>query len=315
MPEETTQDTAQQTEQTKDTTVLADATAQKTETQQTAATETLLTQPVSLVKSDGTFIEGWQEKLPEELRAEECLKLIPNFNEMVKQFVNQRKAIGKNKVAVPNEKSSESEWDAFYTSIGRPKSSDDYTTPETPKEMGDIYNDGAMKAAKDFAFKIGATQKQFNDFIAFDVATKQALMAENEEIEAKETRIAKENAEKELRTEFGMAFDERMHAANRIITEGITKESERVEFIENYGNDVKVIRLLSNIGARMSEHTALIGELTQKVPTEIQGRINEIQNNKDYTNRNSSMSEQERQALTDELNQLYNQLHPAKKTG
>ena len=295
-------------------TVLADATTPKPEVPVTPP-DTVLTQPVSLVKPDGTFIDGWQDKLPDDIKAEECLKLVPNFNEMVKQFVNQRKAIGKNKVALPNEKSDEKEWDAFFTAIGRPKSSDNYTTPETPKEMVDIYTDDAMKAAKEFAFKIGATQKQFNDYIAFDVAQKKALLAEQDEFEAKAIRVAKENAEKELRKEFGMAYDERMHAANRIITEGFKSESERIEFIETYGNDVRIVRLLSNIGARMSEHTALIGELTNKVPTEIQGRIKEIQNNKDYMNMNSGMSQEERQGLTDELNQLYKQLYPAKKTG
>ena len=139
--------------------------------------------------------------------------------------------------------------------------------------------------------------------------------SQENEIEIKEIRVARENAEKELRNEFGMAYDERMHAAKRIITEGFKTETERLEFITKYGNDVSVIRLLSNIGARMSEHTALIGELTNKVPTEIQGRIKEIQNNKDYMNMNSGMSQEERQGLTDELNQLYKQLYPAKKTG
>ena len=295
-------------------TVLADATTPKP-AEPVTPPETVLTQPISLVKPDGSFIENWQDKLPDDIKAEECLKLVPNFNEMVKQFVNQRKAIGKNKVALPNDKSDEKEWDAFFTAIGRPKSADNYTTPETPKELGDIYNDDAIKAAKEFAFKIGATQKQFNDYVAFDVAQKSALLAEQDEFEIKAIRVAKENAEKELRKEFGMTYDERVHAANRIITEGFKTDTERMEFIEKYGNDVSVIRLLSNVGARMSEHTALIGELTHKVPTEIQGRISEIQKNPNYMNVNSGMSQEERQHLTDELNQLYKQLYPAKKTG
>ena len=317
MAEETTQGT---TEQTTGSTVLADATTQKTETTGTqtgtqGTTETVLTQPVSLVKPDGTFIEGWQNKLPDDIKAEECLKLVPNFNEMVKQFVNQRKAIGKNKVALPNEKSDEKEWDAFYTAIGRPKSSDDYTTPETPKELGDIYNDNAMKAAKEFAFKIGATQKQFNEYVAFDVAQKSALLAEQDELELKEIRQQHDDTDKLLRKEWGMAYDDYIHASKRFLTESTDKESERLEVTAKYGNDPLLIKIFAKGGLRLQEHTALIGELTHKVPAEIQGRINEIQGNKDYANRNSSMSPEERQHLTDELSQLYKQLYPAKKTG
>jgi len=274
--------------------------------------EVLLTEPVSVVKADGTFIEGWKDKLPEELRSEPSLDLVTDFNSMVKQFVNQRKAIGKNKVAVPTDKSDESEWNAFYDAIGRPKSADNYTTPEIPEELSDIYNENAIKSAKDFAFKIGATQKQFNDYIAFDVASKQATIAEQDEYEAKQLEIARQDAEKALRTEFGMAYDERMHVAQRLITEAIAKETDRLDFIKKHGNDVSVIKLLSNIGARMSEDKAVIAELTQKTPTEVQTRINEIQNNKDYMNKYSDMSASERQQLTDELNQLYKQLHPPK---
>lgn len=302
-----------QTDDTQDTTLLESATEDKQTQQDTQTQDTVLTQKVSPVKPDGTFIENWKDLLPEELRSEKALETVTDFNNAIKQLVHHKKMVGKNKVAVPTDKSDENEWNAFYEAIGRPKSADDYTTPETPEELSDIYNETTMKAAKDFAFKIGATQKQFNDYIAFDVASKQAVIAEHNELEAKELERKRQDSEKTLRTEFGMAYDERMHVAQRLITEAIDKESERLEFIKEYGNDVPVIKLLSNIGARMSEHTALIAELTQKTPKEVQERINAIQNNPDYMNPYSEMTKEERQQLTDELSQLYKQLSPTKK--
>ena len=152
MPDDTmTQDTNTQTsDQTADTqqtsqdtgTLLSesDSSQQKTD-QQTQTQDTVLTEPVSVLKPDMTFIDNWKDKLPEEFRNEECLELIKNsdgkadFNEMVKQFVNQRKAIGKNKVAIPTDKSDENEWNSFYEAIGRPKTHMGYNAPEIPEEL------------------------------------------------------------------------------------------------------------------------------------------------------------------------------------
>jgi hypothetical protein len=277
--------------------------------------DTLITEQVSLVNPDGSFIDGWQNKLPDEIKSEECLKLVKDFPEMARQFVNQRKAIGKDKIALPTEKSTPEEWSSFYEAVGRPKTHTGYTSPEIPEELKDIYSDVAMEETKQFAHGIGATQKQFEEYIKFDIAKTQAVLANQDEADAKARREAKINAEKTLREELGAAYAERMHLANKVITEGLPKETERIEFIEKYGNDVSVIRLLSYVGSRTSEHEALIGELTQKAPTEIQTRIKQIENNAAWRNINSDMSQDERQQLTDELTQLYKQLHPAKKTG
>ena len=314
--DQTGTDTTQQTQKADTLLSQSDSTQQKTAQTDTKQTQdSLLTQQVSLVKPDGTFIDGWKDKLPEELRSEECLNLVTDFNEMVKQFVNQRKAIGKNKIALPTDKSDENEWNAFYEAIGRPKTYTGYTSPEIPDGLSDIFTEERINRAKERAYKLGATPKQFQEYLSGEIQEVTDLIAADDEAQAKATREARLNAEKELRAELGAAYDERMHIANRLITEAIPKEQERIDFIEKYGNDITIIRLLSTIGARMSEHTALIGELTQKTPTDIQQRINAIQNNKDYRNINSSMSKEERQQLTDELNQLYKQLYPAKKTG
>ena len=280
-----------------------------------AKPDSVLTEPVSPVKADGTFIEGWKDKLPEELRGEECLNLVPDFNEMVKQFVNQRKAIGKDKVALPTDKSDENEWNVFYEKLGRPKTETGYTIPEIPEELKDIFSEDRINRAKERAFKLGATQKQFKEYLQGEIEEVTQLLQSEDEAQAKATREARLNAEKELRQELGAAYDERMHVANRLITEAIPTEEQRLNFIEKYGNDVTIIRLLSTIGARMSEHTAIIGELTQKTPTDVQQRISTILNNPDYRNINSKMSPDERQHLTDELNQLFKQQYPVKKTG
>lgn len=276
---------------------------------------TILTEPVSPVKADGTFIEGWKDRLPDEIKNEECLNLVTDFPEMVKQFVNQRKAIGKNKIAVPTDKSDENEWNLFYEAIGRPKTETGYTNPEIPEELQDIFTEDKLIRARERAYALGATQKQYAEYLKGEMEEVVQTLQNQDEFEAKANREARLNAEKELRAELGAAYDERMHAAQRIITEAIPKESDRLTFIEKYGNDSTIIRLLSTIGARMSEHSTMIAELTQKTPTELQSQIKTLENDPRFRSINSDMTKEERQQRTEELRGLYKKLYPAKKTG
>jgi len=274
---------------------------------------TVLTSQVSPVKPDGTFIDDWRDFLPEEIRKDTSLDVIKTLPDMAKRMVSAVKMIGKNKIALPTDKSKPEEWDAFYRAIGRPEKEEAYSNPEIPEELKDIFTTDRLERAKKRAFALAATQKQFDDFIKGEIEEVVQTIKDSEEAEAKAKRETRLNAEKELRQELGAAYDERMHIANRVITEAITKEAERVEFTEKYGDDVSIIRLLSNIGSRMSEHTALIAELTQKTPTEIQTRIAQLNATPGYLQLNSAMTKEDRQRITDELRELNKQLYPANK--
>ncbi len=304
-----TQDT-QDTSQGTDTLLSQDSTSDK-KTQQTAP-DTVVSQPVSPVKPDGTFIENWKDLLPEELREEKSLDSVTDFNNAIKQLVNHKKMVGKDKVVLPNDKSSEDEWNSFYEAIGRPKTHTGYKDPEIPEELSEIFSKDRLERAKERAYTLGATQKQFDEFIKGEMQEVVQTIQQSEQDRLKSIRDQKLSAEKELRAELGAAYDERIHLANKVITEGIKDETKRVEFIEKYGNDPDVIRLLSYVGARTSEHTTMIAQLTQKAPTEVQNRIKEIESNPKFRNINSDMTSTERDQLTTELRQLYQQLHPAK---
>lgn len=272
-------------------------------------TPTVLATPVSPVKADGTFIENWKDSLPEELRSEKSLDTITDFNNMVKQLVSHKKMVGKDKVVLPTDKSDENDWNLFYEAIGRPKTETGYNTPEIPEEMTEIFTEQRLNDAKAIAYKMGATQKQFAEYLNYEM-TQVAAIAENEHKAELATRA---NAEKELRTELGAAYDERMHVANRIVTEAFPKEEDRMKFLEKYGNDVDFIRFASIIGSRMSEHTALIGKLTSRTPDELKKRISTLQNTPGYLQIGSTMKSEDRQQITDELRDLNKQLFEVAK--
>ena len=271
------------------------------------AAGTILTTPVSPVKTDGTFIENWRDTLPEEIRKEECLNLVKDFPEMARQFVNQRKAIGKDKITVPNEKSRPDEWTEFYSAIGRPKTEGDYQV-QVPEDLKEIFDSNRIEAARKTAFSLGATQKQFEAYMKNEIEQVSQLLANEDKLEDE----ARGNAEKNLRKEFGAAYDERVHISNRLIAEAFPKEEERMKFLEEFGNSPTFIRFASRIGARMSEHTALIGELTQKTPNEAQAKIKELQATSGYNELSGKITQEERQRITDEIRDLYKQVYPAK---
>jgi hypothetical protein len=313
MPEETQtteQTTEQKTEQTKETILGKQTQTQETQTEETKE-PTILNTPVSPVKPDGTFIENWKQTLPEDLREEKALDTVTDFNNAIKQLVHHKKMVGANKVVIPNEKSSEEEVNAFYEALGTPKTETGYNVPEIPEELKEIYDDASLEAAKKFAYSIHATQQQFQEYLKFDMQKVKGLMAEDDQALVQE----RQDAQKNLRTEFGAAYDERIHVANRLIQEAFPKEEDRMGFLEKFGNDVDFIRFASRVGARMSEHTALIGELTQKTPNEIQGQIAKLRATPGYMQISSDMTKEDRQRITDEILELERKLNPPKKAG
>jgi len=304
MQTDTTQDSAQSTDSTQTDTILSNSDSKQTQTQQ-ADKDTLLTSPVSPVKPDGTFVENWRDMLPDEIKNEKSLDTVTDFNNAMKQLVNHKKMVGKDKVAIPSDKSDEAEWNEFYSRIGRPSTKEDYTIPEIPEDLSEIFTDDKLSRAKEIAFRIGATQKQFDEYLKDEVEQTQNLIQSQISMEQK----ARADAEKSLRAELGAAYDERMHVANRLIAEAFPVEEQKMQFLEKFGNDVDFIRFASLVGSRMAEHTTLIGKLTQRTPNEVQKRITELKATPGYLQINSDMTKEQRAQITEELRDLNKQLY------
>lgn len=269
-----------------------------------------------LVGPDGKFTENWRQALPEDIRDEPMWETVQDLPNMAKQFVNQRKAIGKNKIVVPDEKSKPEDWNAFYDALGRPKTADDYKV-DIPKELSDVFTDDRVKAAKQRAHQLGITDKQFAEYMQGEI-TEAARQVEQQ---AQQRQQERQNAEQALRQEFGGAYEQRMHVANRLITEAMPNEEERMAFLERYGNDPTIIRLASTVGSRLTESKAMVAELTQKTPQEAQKRIRELQNTPGYLSpggqyqtpegRRENLSAEQRESITNEIRELYKQINPA----
>ncbi len=269
----------------------------------------------SLVKPDGSFVENWydHEMLPEGYRGSESLKVLKNLPDLVKRTVNAEKMVGKNKVAIPTEKSTPAEWDAYYAAGGRPKTPGGYKI-EVPEDMKALYPEERLAEIKKFAHEQGFSAKQVDAYMKYELASMAKILSDQEQAEERvnaETALA-------LKKEFGAAYDERIHIGNRLIAEafGNDKEGELV-FTQKYGNDPDFIRFAAKVGVKLVEHKALIADLTEHTPSEANAKVAQLQATPGYMNPGSGMAKEERESITAKIREQMKIAYPepnARKT-
>ena len=253
-----------------------------------------------IVNQDGTFGENWRNALPEDIRGEECWDVVTDFGNLAKQFVNQRKAIGKDKVVLPGSNATPEEKAAFYDSIGRPQTPADYKV-DIPEEMAELYTPEVVSEQAKLAHEIGATNEQFAAYMQKSMERDAQLLQQ----QADAQRQAVQSAEDSLRKEFGAAYDQRIHVANRLVSEALPNEESQMAFIEKFGADPDFIRFASVVGSRLVESKALVAELSTDTPGEAQKKIDQLMASPGYMDVNDKvMDANQRQALTDQILEL-----------
>lgn len=176
------------------------------------------------VGQDGSLKEGWKSGVDESIRHELSLDTFKTVPEAIKQLVNAQKMIGKDKVVIPNEKSTQAEIDYFYNAIGRPQTPDGYKY-EVPNDVDIVdMSKEAMKPVFDDLHKAGATQKvvdaALGHFHKYITDLQNSVQAELDQ--------QFEEAEAAIKAQAGDAFKEHQHLANLLITENSpTKEFEK----------------------------------------------------------------------------------------
>lgn len=105
----------------------------------------------------GGDAKSWLESLSDDVRSDPSLKVFKDVNGLAKSYVNAQKMIGADRVIMPNEKSTDEEWNAFYQKMGRPESADKY---EIKDASGKPVTEGVAKEFKETAFKLGLSPKQ-----------------------------------------------------------------------------------------------------------------------------------------------------------
>jgi hypothetical protein len=74
-----------------------------------------------------TSTSSWKDSISEEYRADPNIEKFTEIDALAKSYINATKMIGQDKVAIPNNNSTEDQWNEVYAKLGRPESPDKYS--------------------------------------------------------------------------------------------------------------------------------------------------------------------------------------------
>ena len=260
--------------------------------------------------NDGTFGDGWQGTLDEGLRDENSLTTFKNVNDLAKSFVATKSMVGKNTMEIPNETSSELVWDAFHKAGGKPDTVGDYNlkAPDGfPEEVLEkVFPKARLESWQDRFFKAGISKKAADQFIvdfAQDMLADLQAMKQTEEMELTELTNG-------LSTDWGAAYDQKIHLGNMAIEEGTMGDVEfKARIVAKIQKDPDLTRFTANLGGKFAEGKSP-NFTTVPTPGDFQNQIDKIQENSLYLNGTT----EQRMKLANQIMAIREKMKPEVKT-
>ena len=221
-------------------------------TQETVPVETTSTetpQPTATPVSTGDTPASWKSSISEEFRNDPNIEKFTEIDALAKSYINATRMIGQDKVAVPNENSTDDQWNEVYGKLGRPESPDKYKL-DVQSEIVPL-DDGAVKSFAENAHKLGLNNKQAQGILEYYKDSMEGS-AQQSRID---TETAQANAEAELRKEWGRSFDENLKKAGSVAKANMDPEILDMQLKDGtrLGDHPAVIKGFANIANLMSE--------------------------------------------------------------
>lgn len=228
-----------------------------------------------LVNHEGVLRDGWRDTLPEDIRGEKVFDRVSDFEGAMKSLASAERMVGKDKIPIPNEASSDVEWDAYFVAGGRPNTAGDYNLTRPEELPEEYYNQELATAAQELFHKIGLSKKQADALFTFNNNTVITQLAKNVQDAELEAGTLKDG----LYSDWGNAFEQKKHMGNVAIETGTNGDVEFKERLTvKFGNDPDFIRFASNLGGKFAE-TGSPAAASIPTPADIQESIdNEIAN-------------------------------------
>src|SRR3990172_1966912 len=242
----------------------------------------------------------WKDELPDDLKASPALKDITDVKTLAKTYVDQQVFLGSS-LRLPGPDAGDDDRKAFHTKLlekvpgliptpnpddpelmgalfrkfGQPEKPDGYTLPkdvEPPEED--------VKALREIAHKAGLSNKQFQHM----VKELHSINATSQQLQEIETQ----NGIKNLRNEWGIAFEDRLSLAQKALV--VTKAPQTlVDAVKDGTAGPDTIKwlhgLAKQIGAEGINMAGAEGGASINVrltPIEARAQIQEMLNNHDH---------------------------------
>ena len=234
--------------------------------------ETQIEQPVP------TVAKSWKEAIPEELRNDPNISKFTELEALAKSYVNATRMIGQDKVAVPNNNSTEDQWNEVYDKLGRPESADKYQL-DVKSDIVPL-DEGAIKQFAENAHQLGLNNKQAQGILEFYKNSMESS-AQQSKID---TETAQANAEQELRKEWGSNYEANIKKAGSVAKANMNAEILDMELKDGtrLGDHPAIIKGFANIANLMSEDK-LVSTESENVSqgTDYEAEISKIVNDRD----------------------------------
>jgi hypothetical protein len=207
------------------------------------------TQQISATTEQPKVATSWKETISEEFRNDPNIAKFTEIDALAKSYINATRMIGTDKVAVPNQNSTEDHWNEVYDKLGRPESAEKYKL-EAKSEVVPI-EENAVKQFAENAHKLGLNNKQAQGILEF--------YKNSMEQTAKQTQIDAETAQAQaqqvLRQEWGKSYDANIQKAA-----SLAKANMKAEVLDlpmkdgsRLGDNPDIIKGFAKIADMLSE--------------------------------------------------------------
>lgn len=239
---------------------------------------TTTTDTPQAIEQPSTVAKSWKETISEEFRNDPNISKFTEIDALAKSYINATRMIGQDKVAVPNENSTDDQWNEVYGKLGRPESADKYKL-EVKSETAPL-DESAIKQFAENAHQLGLNNKQAQGILEF---YKNSMEGSIQQARV-DTETAQANAEQELRKEWGRSYDENIKKAGAIAKANMSEDILNMELKDGtrIGDHPSVIKGFASIANLMSEDK-LVSTESENVDrgTDYEAEISKLVNDRD----------------------------------
>ena len=220
----------------------------------------------------------WKETISEEFRTNPNIEKFTEIDALAKSYINAVSMIGQDKVPVPNQNSTEDQWNEVYSKLGRPESPDKYKL-EVNSDVVPL-DESAVKSFAENAHKLGLNNKQAQGILEY---YKNSMEGSAQQAKI-DTETYQAQAEQELRKEWGRSFDENIKKAGAIAKANMDAEILDLTLSDGrrLGDHPAIIKGFANIANLMSEDKMIgTGEDNATSGRDIETEISSLVNDRD----------------------------------
>tara|TARA_R100000656_G_scaffold3895_1_gene5388 strand:+ start:27 stop:863 length:837 start_codon:yes stop_codon:yes gene_type:complete len=214
----------------------------------------------------------WKVSLSDDVKADKSLENIKDINALAKSYIHAQKMVGSDKIPVPNKYATEDDWNAVYEKLGRPKTADGYKfdLPQD-KQVDEV----SLKEFSSQAHKLGLLPSQAQGMVKFynEITAKSLQDADSKALTARETST------KELKQEWGQAFDQKVSQAATLAKSVGATELLDTNLADGtkLGDHPVMIKAFAELANKMGEDSIVQASgPTYLTPNQIEKQIGEL---------------------------------------